>query len=67
MTISRLMLATALMGTLALPALAQTHGAMPAPGHRAPSLHTTTLRHRVIKPLASVHPVAAPAAVVPAK
>ncbi len=62
MTISRLMLATALMGTLALPALAQSHTAALAPGH-----HATTLRHRVLKPIASVHPVAAPAAAMLAK
>lgn len=62
MTISRLMLATALMGTLALPALAQSHTTTLAPGH-----HTTTLRYRVIKPSASVHPVAAPASAVQAK
>ena len=61
MTISRLMLTTALMGTLALPALAQSHVA-PAPGH-----HAKTLRHRVMKPIASVRPVAAPAAAVQAK
>jgi len=61
MTISRLMLTTALMSTLALPALAH-HTATLAPGH-----HATTLRHRVIKPVASVHPVSAPAAAMPAK
>ena len=61
MTISRLMLTTALMGTLALPALAQSHVATPVPGH-----HAKTLRHRVMKPIASVHPVAAPTAAAPA-
>jgi hypothetical protein len=55
MTISRLMLTTALIGTLALPALAQTHVSTLGTGH-----HAATLRHRVVKPTGPVHSIAAP-------
>lgn len=58
MTISRLMLTTALIGTLALPAMAQTQGAMPGASH-----HATALRHRVAKPARPVHPIATPSGV----
>ena len=54
MTISRLMLTAALIGTLALPALAQTSGAAPSPSHNA-----TVPRHGTIKPNRPVHPTAA--------
>ena len=55
MTISRLMLATALIGTLALPALARTHVTTLGSTH-----HATALRHHVAKPTGPLHPVAAP-------
>ena len=55
MTIPRLMLTTALIGTLALPALAQSHVTMPGRSH-----HATTLRHRAAKPTGPIRPLAAP-------
>ncbi len=55
MTIYRLMLTTALIGTLALPALAQTHVSTLSTGH-----HAATLRHRVVKSAGPVRSIAAP-------
>lgn len=56
MTISRLMLTTALIGTLAMPAMALARNAMPGVSHHV-------LHHRVAKPAQPVHSIATPSGV----